>query len=174
MKKLSIALALAACAAAAPASAQYFAQPTECWNPSAGHFEGVRPGEVQNDLDFRRCRPMAGYRNDGYRNNGYRGDNYYRGGYRGDAYRYSGEIVQECWNPGARHFEGVRPGEVQTDLDFSRCRPLAQGYVPPTAYSPPRYAIQRECWNPRAGHFEGVREGERQDDLDYSHCRRVR
>jgi hypothetical protein len=29
----------------------------ECWNPHAGHFEGVRPGEVQNDLDFSRCRP---------------------------------------------------------------------------------------------------------------------
>ena len=32
----------------------------ECWNPHAGHFEGVRPGEVQNDLDFSRCRPRGG------------------------------------------------------------------------------------------------------------------
>jgi len=32
----------------------------ECWNPHAGHFEGVRPGEVQNDLDFSRCRPKDG------------------------------------------------------------------------------------------------------------------
>lgn len=32
----------------------------ECWNPHAGHFEGVRPGEVQNDLDFSRCRPKGG------------------------------------------------------------------------------------------------------------------
>jgi hypothetical protein len=32
---------------------------------------------------------------------------------------------QECWNPHARHFEEVRPGERQDDLDFSRCRPRA-------------------------------------------------
>jgi hypothetical protein len=31
----------------------------ECWNPHAGHFEGVRPGESQDDLDFSRCRPKA-------------------------------------------------------------------------------------------------------------------
>jgi hypothetical protein len=29
---------------------------------------------------------------------------------------------QECWNPRARHYEAVRPGERQDDLDFSRCR----------------------------------------------------
>lgn len=28
----------------------------ECWNPRAGHFEGVREGERQDDLDFSRCR----------------------------------------------------------------------------------------------------------------------
>ena len=28
----------------------------------------------------------------------------------------------ECWNPRARHYEAVRPGERQDDLDFSRCR----------------------------------------------------
>ncbi len=32
----------------------------ECWNPHAGHFEGVRPGEVQDDLDCSRCRPRGG------------------------------------------------------------------------------------------------------------------
>ena len=31
----------------------------ECWNPHAGHFEGVRPNEVQDDLDFSRCRPRG-------------------------------------------------------------------------------------------------------------------
>jgi hypothetical protein len=34
----------------------------------------------------------------------------------------------ECWNPRARHFEGVREGEYQDDLDFSRCRQIAEGY----------------------------------------------
>ena len=29
---------------------------------------------------------------------------------------------EECWNPHARHWEDVRPGEYQNDLDFSRCR----------------------------------------------------
>jgi hypothetical protein len=31
-------------------------QERECWNPHAGHFERVRPGERQDDLDFSRCR----------------------------------------------------------------------------------------------------------------------
>lgn len=77
----------------------------ECWNPRAGHFERVRPGEVQNDLDFRRCR-LAGYaENDRY---------YDRRDWR--------EERRECWNPRARHYEEVRRGEYQDDLDFSRCR----------------------------------------------------
>jgi hypothetical protein len=33
----------------------------------------------------------------------------------------------ECWNPHARHFEQVRPGGYQGDLDYSRCRVLADG-----------------------------------------------
>jgi len=75
------------------------------------------------------------------------------------------ERAQECWNPRAGHFEGVRPGEVQNDLDFSRCRPVAD-------YGASNRDVPRECWNPRAGHFEDVRPGERQDDLDFSRCRR--
>jgi hypothetical protein len=86
----------------------------------------------------------------------------------------------ECWNPGAGHFEAVRPGEVQNDLDFSRCRPIAGGYHP--GYSDWRgyrdYGYQtqyrRECWNPRAGHYEEDRPGEWQGDLDYGRCRLVR
>ena len=73
--------------------------------------------------------------------------------------------AQECWNPHAGHFEGVRPGEVQNDLDFSRCRPGGD-------YRASNRDVARECWNPRAGHFEDVRPGERQDDLDFSRCRR--
>ncbi len=42
----------------------------------------------------------------------------------------------ECWNPHAGHFESVRPGEYQNDLDFSRCRPLGEGYY---YYGAPRY-----------------------------------
>jgi hypothetical protein len=34
----------------------------------------------------------------------------------------------ECWNPRARYFEGVREGEYQDDLDFSRCRVMGNGY----------------------------------------------
>ena len=52
----------------------------------------------------------------------------YRYGY-GNAYGYQrDERVSrrwdnaECWNPRARHYEAVRPGERQDDLDFSRCR----------------------------------------------------
>src|SRR5262245_60678458 len=67
----------------------------ECWNPRAGHFEAVRPGEVQNDLDFARCRPAG---------TAYVERRYYRETY--DTYRDS---RQECWNPRAGHYEGVRP-----------------------------------------------------------------
>ena len=79
----------------------------ECWNPRAGHFEQVRPGEVQNDLDFSRCRGYGGR----YYDNG----RYYER-------RALRESRQECWNPRAGHYEEVRAGEAQGDLDFRRCR----------------------------------------------------
>ena len=79
----------------------------ECWNPRAGHFEEVRPGEVQNDLDFSRCRPQGG--------------RYAERRYQREYYREGGR-ERECWNPRAGHYEGVRPGEFQGDLDFGRCR----------------------------------------------------
>ena len=125
MKKLALAAGVLFATAAATASAQYYVERTytydpyysgynsaragdECWNPRAGHFEEVRPGEVQNDLDFGRCRPM---------NNGrYVERRVYRD------YRYGGDRAQECWNPRAGHYEAVRPGEYQGDLDFGRCR----------------------------------------------------
>jgi len=128
----------------------------ECWNPRAGHFERVRPGEYQNDLDFHRCRLANG------------------------AY-YSREAVisrEECWNPRAGHFEAVRPGEVQNDLDFSRCRAVGGRYAERRYYRDHREyrdnGRAQECWNPRAGHFESVRPGEIQGDLDFSRCRIVR
>jgi hypothetical protein len=140
MLKFSMIVALLACATA-PAYAQYN-RAEECWNPQAGHFERVRPGETQNDLDFSRCRQM------------------------GDNRASDRDGPRECWNPKAGHFEGVRPGERQDDLDFSRCHSTLQ------RGNERRNDGPRECWNPRAGHFEDVREGERQDDLDFSRCRR--
>ena len=80
----------------------------ECWNPRAGHFEQVRPGEVQNDLDFSRCRSMGGNYSRSYRE--------YRN------YGYGNDYRRECWNPRAGHYEEVRAGEFQGDLDFGRCR----------------------------------------------------
>jgi hypothetical protein len=139
MWKFSMIVALLACAMA-PAYAQQN-RGEECWNPHAGHFEGVRPGETQNDLDFSRCRPTGDYR------------------------ASERDVPRECWNPRARHFEGVRPGERQDDLDFSRCHPI------PQRGNERRIDGPRECWNPGAGHFEGVREGERQNDLDFTRCR---
>ena len=75
---------------------------------------------------------------------------------------------QECWNPHARHFERVRPGDYQPDLDFARCRMIGEPY-----YVERERIAADECWNPRAGHFERVRPGEYQGDLDFSRCRRV-
>ena len=120
MRTIAIAAgALLTTLAAATASAQVYIERTyaydpyvaragdECWNPRAGHFEAVRPGEVQNDLDFSRCRAVGGR---------YAERRYYRD------YRDYGTRAQECWNPRAGHYEGVRPGEFQGDLDFGRCR----------------------------------------------------
>lgn len=119
MKKLALAAGVLLASAAATASAQYYVERTytydpypvvragdECWNPRAGHFEEVRPGEVQNDLDFSRCRPIASNQRWVERR----------------VYRDWRDRSQECWNPRAGHYEAVRPGEVQNDLDFSRCR----------------------------------------------------
>ena len=121
MKKLALALGSLLATVAATASAQVYIERVdpyyapryssnqECWNPRAGHFEQVRPGEYQGDLDFGRCRMIG----DRWVDRSYYYDN-----------RYDNRYVQrqECWNPRARHFEEVRPGEVQNDLDYSRCR----------------------------------------------------
>ena len=96
----------------------------------------------QDDLDFTRCRAA--------------------GEYRAQAPFYV-EGARECWNPRARHYEGVRPGERQDDLDFSNCRRVQEQRR--------RYDEGWECWNPRARHYEGVRPNERQDDLDFARCR---
>ena len=119
------------------ASAQYYgyAPPVgyECWNPHAGHYESVRPGPPQGDLDFSRCRAPNGYAYDApvvqpppvYANPNERGMRYAPG------YGYYAQGVPpvgyECWNPHAGHYESVRPGPPQGDLDFSRCRP-PEGY----------------------------------------------
>ena len=150
MSKLSI-VAVLLMWFAAPAYAQ-FDRPMECWNANARHFEGVRPGEVQNDLDFSRCRPLGDYRVEQL------------------------DVPHECWNPRAGHYEGVRRGERQDDLDMTRCR-IAGDYRAPAPRFQERAVtvpnVPRACWNPRARHFENVREGERQDDLDFTRCHQI-
>ena len=74
----------------------------------------------------------------------------------------------ECWNAHARHFERVRPGDYQPDLDFARCRAVGA-----PVYVERERVVNDECWNPRAGHFEAVRPGEEQRDLDFSRCRHI-
>jgi hypothetical protein len=63
-----------------------------------------------------------------YRNNyGNYGERDYRA--RDDRWRDNRDgrdTRRECWNPRARHFEGVREGERQDDLDFSRCRIISE------------------------------------------------
>jgi hypothetical protein len=84
----------------------------ECFNPRAGHFERVRPGERQEDLDFRRCRAV------GY--SGFVAEE--QPVYREERREWREARREECWNPRARHYEEVRPGERQDDLDYGRCR----------------------------------------------------
>lgn len=128
MKPLAIAAATILAGLATGASAQtYYDRPSydrgydrervvetrdqECFNPRAGNFERVRPGETQNDLDFRRCH-FVGYAIPD------RSEVRER--------REIREMRQECWNPRARHYEEVRRGETQDDLDFDRCRLVRQ------------------------------------------------
>jgi hypothetical protein len=91
----------------------------ECWNPRAGHFEAVRPGEFQGDLDFGRCRGISGSYYVVPADRTYYNDRYVGRVYRDRVY---GDTREECWNPRAGHFEEVRRGEFQNDLDFRRCR----------------------------------------------------
>ena len=62
--------------------------------------------------------PRSYYRDDrrDYRDERLRDDRW------GDSRRAYRDGQYECWNPRARHYEGVREGERQDDLDFSRCR----------------------------------------------------
>lgn len=100
--------------------------PRECWNPRAGHFEGVRENEFQDDLDYSQCRIKG--------SDAYYGDRSYYApprAYDERAYAYG---KRECWNPRAGHFEGVREGESQDDLDYSRCRVVREWVEPPRRY----------------------------------------
>ena len=85
-----------------------------------------------------------------------------------DANPYYTDAQRECWNPRARTFESVRPGEYQEDLDLSRCR-----YVGDVIVERRVLTQGEECWNWRARRFEERRPGEYQDDLDYRRCRLV-
>jgi hypothetical protein len=137
MKTLAIAAGALLAVAATAASAQYGRPYTpraylgqECWNPRAGHYESVRPGPLQGDLDFSNCRPLGGQGYEGealqpppvYANPNEYGPRYAPG------YGYYAQGVPpvgyECWNPHAHHYESVRPGPPQGDLDFSNCRPM--------------------------------------------------
>ncbi len=150
MKTIAIAAATILAAFATGASAQtYYERPAyersadqECFNPRAGHFERVRPGESQGDLDFRRCRavetrdqecfnPRAGSFERVRPGETQNDLDFRRCHFVGYAMPDRGEVIQrrevrerrqECWNPRARHYEEVRPAEEQNDLDFDRCR----------------------------------------------------
>lgn len=104
----------------------------ECWNAGARQYERVRPGERQNDLDFRRCRELS--TNEGREcwnprartfeaiRSGERQDDLDMNRCRSARYMERSSNRNECWNPRAGQFESVRPGERQDDLDFTRCR----------------------------------------------------
>ena len=146
MKTLAIAAATILAGLAMSASAQTYERPSydraadqECFNPRAGHFERVRPGERQGDLDYRRCRAVETRDQECFnpRNGSFervrpgetQNDLDFRRchfvGYALPEMRERPQIRerrQECWNPRARHYEEVRPAESQDDLDFDRCR----------------------------------------------------
>jgi hypothetical protein len=109
MRLQAIAVGLLVAAASSGALAQRYYDPhyqDPDWVARQQAIEAQRQADAAADAQR--------WRDEHYRD--YRDDNRWRG------------YAQECWNPHARHFEAVRPGEVQDDLDFSRCRPVGYGY----------------------------------------------
>ena len=79
-------------------------------NPDAVVSDPYWTGRREHGLnDSRDYRDYRGERHYDYRDSWARRD-----------YRRFRDV--ECWNPRARHYEEVREGEHQNDLDFSRCR----------------------------------------------------
>jgi hypothetical protein len=105
MKKIAIALGSLATAFGVSAFAQYNADRNYPYDPDWAAREQARQAYRDNyGGDERRLRDDR---------------------WRDDRWQDS---RRECWNPRARHFEGVREGERQDDLDFSRCRVISDGY----------------------------------------------
>ena len=107
MRSLAIALGAAAAISAGAALAQY---------PYSSNT--TDPYWAIHEQQHEQWLRDHGYEQDHSRDQRWHGDRWARGDW-------------ECWNPHAGHFEGVRPGEVQNDLDFSRCRPEGAGGVQP-------------------------------------------
>ena len=111
MKKLAIALGAAALVAGTAVMAQDNSDRNYPYDPYAV--------QRQQELEVLRDTRINEYRANDYR---WRDD---RREYREREYRdqrFYSRDNQECWNPRARHYEGVRRDERQDDLDFSRCR----------------------------------------------------
>jgi hypothetical protein len=113
MKKIAIAVALALGAVAPNAFAEDDPGMTYNYRGAASRAQAQDLYDQGYIIDNR------GYREYRYRDDRYRDDRYRDDRFREDRWRREG---YECWNPRARHFEGVREGERQDDLDFSRCR----------------------------------------------------
>lgn len=87
------------------------ANPVGPVNPDALISDPYWTGRREHGLnDGRRADGYYYYDNRAYYDNRYDSRN---------AYRYRD---MECWNPRARHYEEVRAGEYQNDLDYARCR----------------------------------------------------
>jgi hypothetical protein len=110
MRLQAVALGLLIAAASAGALAQRYYDP---------RYEDPNWVSRQQAIEAQRQADAAAADSQRWRDERYRD-------YRDDS-RWRGN-AQECWNGHARHFEAVRPGEVQDDLDFSRCRPMGYGY----------------------------------------------
>ncbi len=120
MKKLAIALGAAALVAGTAVMAQDNSDRNYPFDPYAV--------QRQQELEVLRDTRINDYRANDYRlrDDRWRDDRrddrreYRERDYRDQ--RFHSRNNQECWNPRARHYEGVRPDERQDDLDFSRCR----------------------------------------------------
>lgn len=123
------AIAIALCSLATVAAPAAFAQDNSDRNYP---FDPYRV-ERQQQRDAWRYERDRGY----YRDGRFYGDDRFYGERFDDRYRdervfawrdFARRGNVECWNPRARHYESVREGDFQDDLDYNRCRALRYGW----------------------------------------------
>lgn len=127
MKTLAVALGTLAVVAAPSVFAQDNSDRSYPYDPAAVQYQQqlekhYGPYAPQDRSHLTQPGNQPWYEDPGTQGRGYRYRDYgYNREWRDERFSRRWDNT-ECWNPRARHYEEVRPGERQDDLDFSRCR----------------------------------------------------